>query len=90
MVAAQLMDRLTKTEAERNALRDEVADLRAQVEWFKRNLFGAGKSETLDALQTRLKLYEEAAQPEATAALRRGCPARSNRFQERTHQLRTS
>ena len=67
MVAAQLMDRLTKTEAERNALRDEVADLRAQVEWFKRNLFGAGKSETLDALQTRLKLYEEAAQPEATA-----------------------
>ena len=67
MVAAQLMDRLTKTEAERNALRDEVADLRAQVECFKRNLFGTGKSETFDALQTRLKFDDEAAQPETTA-----------------------
>ncbi len=67
MAAAQLMERLTETEAERNALRDEVVDLRAQVEWFKRNLFGTGKSETLDALQTRLKLGEEAAQPDASA-----------------------
>ena len=31
-----------KTQAERNALRHD-ADLRAQVEWFKRNLFGQGK-----------------------------------------------
>lgn len=60
MAAAQLMERLT-------TLEEENADLRAQVEWFKRNLFGTGKSETLDALQTRLKLGEEAAQPEASA-----------------------
>ena len=59
MVAAQLMDRLT-------TLEEENADLRAQVEWFKRNLFGTGKSERLDALQTRLKLNEDAFQPEPT------------------------
>ena len=53
------MDQLVKTQAERNALRHEVADLRAQVEWFKRNLFGQGKSETFDALQTRLKFDDE-------------------------------
>ena len=29
MVAAQLMDQLVKTQAERNALRHEIADLRA-------------------------------------------------------------
>jgi transposase len=54
MAPAQLEERL-------NTLEEENADLRAQVEWFKRNLFGTGKSETLDALQTRLKLGEEAA-----------------------------
>ena len=68
MVAAQLMDQLVKTQAERNALRHEVADLRAQVEWFKRNLFGQGKSETFDALQTRLKFDDEVTQPEVPAA----------------------
>ena len=68
MVAAQLMDQLVKTQAERNALRHEVADLRAQVEWFKRNLFGQGKSETFDALQTRLKFDDEVIQPEVPAA----------------------
>jgi hypothetical protein len=60
MAPAQMKERLT-------TLEEENADLRAQVEWFKRNLFGTGKSETLDALQTRLKLGEEAAQPEASA-----------------------
>ena len=68
MVAAQLMDQLVKTQAERNALRHEVADLRAQVEWFKRNLFGQGKSETFDALQTRLKFDDEVTQPEVPTA----------------------
>ena len=60
MAAAHIMERLT-------TLEEENADLRAQVEWFKRNLFGTGKSETLDALQTRLKLGEEAAQSEESA-----------------------
>ena len=53
MAPAQLMDRLT-------TLEEENADLRAQIEWFKRTLFGTGKSESLDALQTRLKLNEDA------------------------------
>ena len=60
MAPAQLMDRLT-------TLEEENADLRAQIEWFKRTLFGTGKSESLDALQTRLKLNEDAPQPELTA-----------------------
>ena len=48
MAPAHIMERLT-------TLEEENADLRAQLEWFKRNLFGTGKSEALDALQTRLK-----------------------------------
>lgn len=61
MAPAQLEERL-------NSLEEENADLRAQVEWFKRNLFGTGKSETFDALQTRLKLGEEANQEESSAS----------------------
>ena len=49
MAPAQMMERLT-------SLEEENAALRAQVEWFKRNLFGTGKSETQDALQTRLDI----------------------------------
>lgn len=60
MAPAQMQERLT-------TLEEENADLRAQVEWFKRNLFGTGKSETLDALQTRLKLGEEASGAEPSA-----------------------
>ena len=37
MAPAQLMDRLT-------TLEEENADLRAQIEWFKRTLFGTWKS----------------------------------------------
>lgn len=51
MAPAQLMERLS-------SLEEESAELRAQLEWFKRNLFGTGKSEKLDALQTRLGLDE--------------------------------
>jgi len=54
------MERLT-------SLEEENADLRAQLEWFKRNLIGTGKSEKLDALQTRLGLDEaptEAPEPQ--------------------------
>ena len=61
MAPAHIMERLS-------TLEEENADLRAQLEWFKRNLFGTGKSEALDALQTRLKFNEEetpAAEPAA-------------------------
>lgn len=78
MAPAQLIDKLNslqerQTELEsknaelnnKNAqLYDENAELRAQLEWFKRNLIGTGKSEKLDALQTRLELEESANKPE--------------------------
>lgn len=53
MAPAQLMDRLS-------TLEQENAQLRAQLNWFKRNLFGTGKSEKSDALQLRLGLSGEA------------------------------
>jgi transposase len=61
MAPAHIMERLT-------TLEEENADLRAQLEWFKRNLFGTGKSEALDALQTRLKFNEAETQAEVSAA----------------------
>jgi transposase len=39
-------------------LREENAVLRAQIEWLKKQLFGAGKSEKLDRAQLLLKLAE--------------------------------
>ena len=45
-------------------LKQEVVALRAQVDWLKRQLFGRGKSETLDRLQTVLAI-EEAAKAQA-------------------------
>jgi hypothetical protein len=39
-------------------LRQEIAVLRAQIEWLKKQLFGGGKSETLDRAQLLLKLGE--------------------------------
>ncbi|MBA3855045.1 MAG: hypothetical protein C0503_11555 [Gemmatimonas sp.] len=39
-------------------LREENAVLRAQIEWLKKQLFGAGKSEKLDRAQLFLKLAE--------------------------------
>ena len=62
MALAQLMERLTSLEEENAGLHNEVAELRTQLEWFRRNLFGAGKSEKLDALQTRLGLDETSAE----------------------------
>jgi transposase len=38
------------------SLREEIAALRAQVAWLKQQLFGAGKSETLDRAQLLLQL----------------------------------
>ena len=49
-------------------LEEQVASLQAQLEWFKRHVFGGGKSETVNALQLRLKLGEmEAALSETQA-----------------------
>jgi hypothetical protein len=59
MAPAQMMERLTSLEEEQAALREENAALRAQVEWFKRNWLGTGKSETQDALQTRLDIDDK-------------------------------
>jgi transposase len=39
-------------------LKQEVTLLRAQIEWFKKQLFGAGKSEKLDRAQLLLQLSE--------------------------------
>ncbi len=39
-------------------LKQEVAVLRAQIEWLKKQLFGGGKSEKLDRAQLLLKLGE--------------------------------
>lgn len=43
---------------EMGLLRQEVAVLRAQVAWLKQQLFGGGKSETLDRAQLLLRLGE--------------------------------
>lgn len=42
-------------------LEQENAELRAQIDWFKKHLFGTGKSEKVDALQMRLGLEEQSA-----------------------------
>jgi transposase len=44
-------------------LRTELAALKAENAWLKRQLFGPGKSEKLDRLQTSLPLAEPATQP---------------------------
>lgn len=49
--------------AENLELKNEVTALRSQVDWLKRQLFGPGKSETLDRLQAVLALEEAASAP---------------------------
>ena len=44
--------------AENQALKGEIAVLRAQIEWFRKQVFGGGKSEKLDQAQLVLKLGE--------------------------------
>ena len=57
------------TSDEVRLLREEIVVLRAQIAWLKKQLFGAGRSETLDRAQLLLKLGEleklsETAEPE--------------------------
>ena len=54
MPPEELAAKVDTLETEKAELELEVAQLRQQVDWFKRNVFGTGKSEKLDALQTRL------------------------------------
>jgi transposase len=42
--------------SERDALQGEVLDLKRQLEWLRRQVFGPGQSEKLDRLQLLLKL----------------------------------
>ncbi len=64
MPPEELAAKVDTLETEKADLEMENAQLRKQIDWFKRNLFGAGKSEKLDALQTRLGLGEAAPVPE--------------------------
>lgn len=48
----------TQARDEVQQLREEVTVLRAQIAWLKQQLFGPGKSETLDRAQLLLKLGE--------------------------------
>jgi transposase len=51
-----------------SSLELEVAQLKSQLEWFKRHFFGTGKSESIDALQLRLNFMEvEKEAPETEA-----------------------
>lgn len=60
MPPEQLAQKVDTLETEKAKLELENAELRQQIEWFKRNVFGTGKSEKLDALQTRLGIDEPA------------------------------
>lgn len=60
MPPEELTAKVDTLETEKAQLELENAQLRQQVDWFKRNLFGTGKSEKLDALQTRLGIDEAA------------------------------
>ena len=62
MPPEELAAKVDTLETEKAELELEVAQLRQQVDWFKRNVFGTGKSEKLDALQTRLGIDEPAPQ----------------------------
>jgi hypothetical protein len=44
--------------AENLALKEEVAQLKVQIDWLKKRLFGPGQGEKLDRAQLLLKLEE--------------------------------
>ncbi|HSR54539.1 MAG TPA: IS66 family transposase [Acidobacteriota bacterium] len=59
------MSELQAAHARIAALEEQVAQLELLIEWFKKQMFGAGKSERADMLQLQLKLKElEAARDE--------------------------
>ncbi|MDQ8196432.1 transposase, partial [Coraliomargarita sp. SDUM461004] len=60
-----LEKRQAELESKNEQLNEQNAELRAQLEWFKRNLVGTGKSETFDALQTRLGLDDKPAEQQS-------------------------
>ena len=56
--------------AEVQSLREEITVLRAQIAWLQRQLFGPGKSETLDRAQRLLQLGELEKLPAAAPSAR--------------------
>ena len=58
MPPEQLAAKVDTLETQKAQLEMEVLQLKQQLDWFKRNVFGTGKSEKLDALQTRLGIDE--------------------------------
>ena len=70
--------------AENLLLREEVAVLKTQIEWLRRQLFGGGKSEKLDRAQLLLKLGEleklaATVRPTETISYERARPAPERR-----------
>ena len=65
---------------ENRSLKQEIAVLRAQIEWFKKKIFGGGKSETFDRAQLMLdlgaleKLEQEAATKPQVVSYQRQSP----------------
>lgn len=54
--AAEVFAQNQRLEKELSAALGEVAALKAQVAWFRQQMFGGGKSETLDRAQVLMKL----------------------------------
>jgi len=67
-MSAAPVEALQDLQRENGVLREELAVMRAQIEWFKQQLFGPGRSEKLDRTQLLLKL--EALEQRCTAAER--------------------
>lgn len=67
-MSAATIEAMQDLRRENGVLREELAVMRAQIEWFKQQLFGPGKSEKLDRTQLLLKL--EALEQRCAAAER--------------------
>lgn len=65
---AELPEAYLALERERDALQGEVLDLKRQLEWLRRQVFGPGQGEKLDRLQLLLKLQGIEAELAAKAA----------------------
>ena len=73
-------------ERERDALRDELAVLKWQIEKLRRQVFGPGKGEKLDRLQLLLKLQDL----EAELAAKAGAPRQEISYNRRAPIPRAS
>lgn len=76
---AELPQAYRSLERERDALQGEVLDLKRQLEWLRRQVFGPGQGEKLDRLQLWLKLQGVEAELAAKAA----APQQEVRYERR-------